>query len=647
MVNEVASIDAETESLPVYTDVWLLANNEYHGTGIRPREPSYGHFFMLPVHQLNRLSRTNSSVPPPFDPIDRGRLVCWLTYALAFWGPVFAALYGCVLGSFDSSVALCIATAFALLTPSVFARSGSVTVAGNYLTSVLFVILLFLTSINGGHGAPSIIWNIAIPIFVMLLANPRSAVFWTILVIGQYVFFFLLNRWGYVVPQQLTAEAMRILELAGLTGLTMLLLSVAGLFEHYRRLMKNALEGANRAKSDFLANMSHELRTPMTAILGFAEYLGEPELSPAQREEAIKTINRNGDHLLKIVNDILDITKVETNCLEIEYRRFCVAELIWGIQDLMQVRSDAKSIQFEVKFASSIPESIDSDPLRLRQILINLIGNAIRFTEKGSVRVIVHYLEDRFCPLLRFDVIDTGIGIGGDQVDRLFQPFAQADGSPTRKFAGAGLGLAISKRLTEMLGGTISVHSELGQGSQFGVTLPLSAAGVPLIEPVRPDGATIKPTNHAEGSPKKPLSGRQVLIADDSSDSLRLMSHILEKAGARVATAENGQRAVDIVTAADSAGESFDAILMDVQMPVLDGHAATGQLRESGFHRPIIAVTARAMNQDRIDCIAAGCDDVVTKPVDRRKLVDAIVAAISGHSVEADSVSGCRSHSRR
>jgi PAS domain S-box-containing protein len=382
-------------------------------------------------------------------------------------------------------------------------------------------------------------------------------------------------------------------------------------------------EAATRAKSEFLANMSHEIRTPMTAIMGFADILLEGNIGRATRQH-VEVIKRNGKHLLSIINDILDLSKVEAGKMQIEPTRCSPLDLLGDIVSLMRVRADEKHLTIETEVVYPMPETVLTDPLRLRQILVNLLGNAIKFTDEGSVRIQVRLVRDVDPPRLRIDVTDTGIGMNGEEVGRLFQAFSQVDSSATRKFGGSGMGLCISKRLAEALGGTIDVHSTPGQGSTFSVMIdPGSLNGVRMFQSERdaqiraaaisspPDGDTI--TLHS-----------RVLLAEDGPDNQRLVSMLLTKAGAKVVAVENGQLALEAAMASYEAGEPFDVILMDMQMPVMDGYTATRRLREWGYSHPIVALTAHAMYQDCHKCLDAGCDDYATKPIDRQKLLSIV-----------------------
>ena len=381
-----------------------------------------------------------------------------------------------------------------------------------------------------------------------------------------------------------------------------------------------AAESANLAKSEFLANMSHEIRTPMTAILGFSEVVLGNVRDP-ENVDGLKTIRRNGEHLIDIVNDILDLSKIESGKMGVEQIECSPCQILSDVASLMRVRSSAKGLPLEVEYDGPIPQYIHSDPTRLRQILINLVGNAIKFTEAGKVRVIARLLDaDSVEPKLKIDIVDTGIGMTEEQLAKLFQPFVQADTSTTRKFGGTGLGLTISRRLAEMLGGGVSVHSTVAQGSTFSVTVSTGPLGtVKLVDgPAEPGVSAEEVAKPADGNVRLDC---RILLAEDGPDNQRLISFILKKAGADVSLAENGQIALDLALIARDESAPFDVILMDMQMPVMDGYTATAKLREAGYTATIIALTAHAMASDREKCLAAGCDDFSTKPIDRNKLL--------------------------
>ena len=382
---------------------------------------------------------------------------------------------------------------------------------------------------------------------------------------------------------------------------------------------KRTVESADRAKSAFLAHMSHEIRTPMTAILGCAELMSAGDRNEEDRE-FVQTIYRNGEHLLTVLNDILDISKIEAGRLTIERVPCSVAEIVGEVASLMRPRAAAKGLKLECHFPTPIPKTIQTDPTRLRQILFNLVSNAIKFTERGEVRVTTAMKGSE----LALSVIDTGIGLTDEHRERLFKAFEQADGSTTRRYGGTGLGLAISKRLAEKLGGRIDVVSAPSRGSTFTVTLDAGKLdGVPMIE-IEGDAAvkSDKAATKLETAARTHVRGR-ILLADDSTDNRQLLKRILEASGLEVEAVENGSQAVDRALASHN-GDKFDLILMDMQMPEMDGYEATGRLRRSGYIGRIMAITAHASDADRERCLAAGCDAYVAKPYDVHRLLDMI-----------------------
>jgi PAS domain S-box-containing protein len=478
---------------------------------------------------------------------------------------------------------------------------------------------------------------------------------------------------------------------------------------------KRIAEEANETKSQFVANISHEIRTPMTAILGYADLLEDEALDPAARLEHVRTIRRNGDHLLAIINDILDMERINSGKLPIEIADTPLPELVREVVDLMRVRANAKGLSIEVRAESGVPRRLRTDAMRVRQILVNLVGNAIKFTEEGGIVLTFLEQEGAGGRSLCIQVADSGIGIRSEQVDRLFEPFTQADSTSTRRHGGSGLGLAISRRLARLLGGNLECKSMPGEGSVFTLSLPLEGASqftaprlldtpaphpvpaapkksatIGAIHPTHPStsarasGAAAsndrrvassriaslegepKPTQHprrrgleallddlmeGEGAaapttepgthaldlrtttPDSPvrtaasptrstseLEGCRVLLVEDAADTRRLLSLHLTRAGTEVVCCEDGQQAVDRL-AREGMDRACDLVLMDMQMPGLDGYEATRQLRALGFRKPIIALTAHASTNDREKCLACGCDDYASKPIDAKALV--------------------------
>ncbi|MFN0137205.1 MAG: response regulator [Phycisphaerae bacterium] len=397
-----------------------------------------------------------------------------------------------------------------------------------------------------------------------------------------------------------------------------------------------AAEAANRAKSNFLANMSHEIRTPMTAILGFAEMLREEASDAAARArqvDAVNTICRNGEHLLTVINDVLDLSKIEAGSMTVECVECLPCQLVADIISILNVRAESKGISLRAVYETGVPARIRTDPTRLRQILINLTGNAIKFTHEGEVQLIVRLIAER--EMIEFEVVDSGIGLSAEQAANLFKPFSQADETMSRRFGGTGLGLTISRQLGQMLGGdTVLAESTPGKGSRFRVSVrtgPLT--GIEIHDNPSTavcDGAK-SAAQKAVSDLDKPLDGVRVLLAEDGPDNQRLISHVLRKAGAEVVIADNGLMAVEHVRQETEAGTRFDVILMDMQMPVMDGYEAATELRNANYPGPVIALTAHAMAGDREKCLAAGCTGFATKPIDRTALIATVAdAARSG-----------------
>ena len=402
-------------------------------------------------------------------------------------------------------------------------------------------------------------------------------------------------------------------------------------------------EAATLSKSMFLANMSHEIRTPMTAILGFAEVLSEEQANSSERSFAASAIRRNSEHLLGIIKDILDISKIEAGGMGVEIIPCAPLNVIQDVVSSMQSQALERGLELFVELKAPVPEIIETDPTRLRQILINLIGNAIKFTEHGGVKVLVEItnqpLESRIEPdvsdappadiRLRIQVMDTGMGIDDAQRNRLFRPFTQADASTTRRFGGTGLGLTISRHLSRMLGGDITISSEVGLGSVFTAEVGIGNASLHemiSILPQHPHEKVNLKFKHAAASNDPTQSTKEitVLVAEDSEDNQRLIEHHLSRAGMKVIVANNGREALDFAIAAQKQSRAPDVILMDMQMPIMDGYEATIKLRELGWRGAIVAITAHAMTGDRERCTQAGCDDYLTKPINSKALIQTV-----------------------
>jgi signal transduction histidine kinase/CheY-like chemotaxis protein len=383
---------------------------------------------------------------------------------------------------------------------------------------------------------------------------------------------------------------------------------------------RDAAEAASRAKSDFLANMSHEIRTPLNAIMGYADLLRRGWVeSQAEREEMLTTVHSSGRHLMTVLNDILDLSKIESGRMELELRPESPHQILSEVVSLMRVSFREKNLDLEYHWQGPIPKLIETDSARLHQILVNLMGNARKFTLSGVVQIVARL--DRRAPDSRLivDVIDTGVGIPLEKQAQVFEPFVQADTSVTRRFGGTGLGLSISRRLARMMGGDLTLTSQPGKGSCFTLVIPTGVLTDESFGVGGPVGDVIpsRRPRDPQGALANQLQGLRVLVVDDGAANRKLLSLILTRAGAEIFQAENGLEACNLVLS----GQAIDAILLDMQMPVMDGYVAAKKLRDAGIATPIVALTAHAMVGDREKCVDAGCSDFLTKPVNTDDLL--------------------------
>ncbi len=374
---------------------------------------------------------------------------------------------------------------------------------------------------------------------------------------------------------------------------------------------------ANQAKSDFLAKMSHEIRSPMTSIIGFADILDE-QLTHADDRDCVDVIRKNAYHLLELINEILDLSKIESGHLELELTSFSPTDLLRECYNSILPRAEKNHVQLAMNVADDVNRPFLGDRRRLRQVVLNLLSNAVKFSPSGEVQLNATKQSNR----LIVSVQDNGCGIAAKDLPKVFDPFSQGDNTDTRKYEGSGLGLTISKQLVERMHGSLDAVSELGKGSTFSISIPWADGNDQVSS--NTSQITIQ-----EKAPR--LDGRRILVIDDRRDIRFIAEHILSEAGADVIAAESGRQGIDAVSREFEAGTQFDCIVTDIQMPEMDGFETTRRLRANGFDRPILALTASAMAQERDACIEAGCNAHLAKPINRAKLVQTIVQLIDSN----------------
>lgn len=389
---------------------------------------------------------------------------------------------------------------------------------------------------------------------------------------------------------------------------------------HELESLRIAAEAANFAKSQFLANMSHEIRTPLGAVLGFSQLLTKGALSTEQRESFSAAIKRNGTMLLALVDDILDLSRIEANRLELECVEFDLREVFEEIQTTLSLKAKEKSIELKFIGIEGVAQRYRSDPTRFKQVLLNLVGNAIKFTPQGSVTVEISGTPQGKSDLFQIVIRDQGIGLSPEQAEKLFRPFAQADTSTRRQYGGSGLGLIISQQIVKLMGGNLRLlESTPGQGSTFEITIPFLRSEA--ADNTADSSASAERRESANLELRHPH--KHILAVDDVADNLTLIREFLQQSEIGLDFASNGFEAVEKVKV-----NHYDLILMDIQMPGMDGYEATSQIRKLNFNRPIVALTAHAIPSERSKCISSGCDDVWVKPITRQSLLARIDAML-------------------
>jgi signal transduction histidine kinase/CheY-like chemotaxis protein len=570
---------------------------------------------------------------------------CWIGIASGYG---FTPMYGILLAPDVRFQAACTLAGFATVLCAVLflgRRWWPVQAGGITVYAVVALALCAMIWFTGGSDSPAIWWFVLLPMFTLIEWERWQSI--SAIVCGGA----LLIGWHYVdadshpVGLDIAVDVNESLRFIVQIGLFVAVAALSLAFQisrdrAFRALARTNLDleragreavAGSAAKSAFLANMSHELRTPLTAILGFTDASLEQLEVGSERWTWLDIVRRNGQHMLELINDILDLSRIEADMLELESTRFSVFELLAEVASLMRVRAEANGVALRVVFATPLPEFIESDARRARQILINLVGNAIKFTEVGVVTLRAARVPDERGARIEFSVADTGIGMSESQLRGLFAPFVQGDSSTSRKYGGSGLGLAISQSLARKFGGTISATSTVGVGSEFRFSIPTGVGPeVPCVtrtlEWVIDDVAS-----RAKGADVAAArcAGRRVLLAEDGRDNQLLIGSLLRRAGATVTIVGDGRAAVARALDADRDELPYDLVLMDIQMPVLDGHAATRALRARGYRHRIVALTASAMAGDRERALAAGCDGFLAKPIDKDDLLAAVADGAS------------------
>ena len=579
----------------------------------RPRPENQGMSF-----QPDRLIPDNLKADR--ETLRKARLLVAISFTGFIWGPVFAPIHFYVGRSLQASIALLVAGLAVMMMPFVLRASGGLKIPANLLCALLLCIVLEVTVVRGGYPVSALIWACVIPLLALFLLGRKPAVIWGLVVAAFFLGLGAFSLFGPGFAMRMSDRQMLAIDVAGITAFLILSGTIMWLYEAERRRSLAAVEAADRAKTDFLARMSHEVRTPMHGVLGTIDLLLATELSGGQRSY-VGLIQKSSRELLRIVSEILDFARIEKGSIPLEEGPFDPHKELEAAVRLFEPDARAKGVDLSCTMEGPVPGALIGDSGKLQQVLVNLLSNAVKFTDAGSIEVTASVRSvDRNQFRMKVRVTDTGRGIARKDLATIFEPFAQVDESMSRSHGGGGLGLSVSRQLVEILGGRLGVESEPGLGSTFTFAVPFEAPDEGVVD--TGTGPLRSAISEVGVESRDRRGGRHVLLAEDNPVNKEVTLAMLRGLGYHADVASNGREAVELVRR-----HRYDLVLMDCQMPEMDGYEATQELRAlpgtAGL--PIVALTAHALTTDRDRCLEAGMDDYLPKPIDSSDLEAVLV----------------------